>query len=73
MVTTFSGRGRLGLRREMQFKMRKGDVSHTVSLFFRANYVEQPATKPKSDFKYKPNPQNQRTYLMIHPGFEKCS
>jgi hypothetical protein len=25
--------------------MRKGDVSHTVSPLFRANYEEQPATK----------------------------
>jgi len=60
-VTISNGHGRRVLPRGMQFKMRKGDVSHTVSLFFRANYVEQPATKLKINFKYKPNPQNQRT------------
>lgn len=34
--------------RTVRLKFKEGDVSHTVSLCFRADYVEQPAAKPFS-------------------------
>jgi hypothetical protein len=59
-VTTFNGHGRPVLPPAPAFKIYKGDVSHTVSLFFRANYVEQPATKPLKSFQNTKNPKTKR-------------